>query len=155
MNLQDIKVNNTESEKAILEGINFTWEGNGAIGVIGESGAGKSTLIDVLAGFLSPSSGKMLVNGLEVDGSTREDWQKNIAYIPQQPYIFPLSLKDNIRFYETNATDEEVERVINEVGTSFTRYITSKWDARKNWRRWTYAKWRTRTACCYGACTFK
>ena len=51
MKLQDIKVNNTESEKAILEGINFTWEGNGAIGVIGESGAGKSTLIDVLAGF--------------------------------------------------------------------------------------------------------
>ncbi|WP_088344161.1 thiol reductant ABC exporter subunit CydD [Bacillus cereus] len=116
LKLQDIKVNNTECEKAILEGINFTWEGNGAIGVIGESGAGKSTLIDVLAGFLSPSSGKMLVNGLEVDGSTREDWQKNIAYIPQQPYIFPLSLKDNIRFYETNATDEEVERVINEVG---------------------------------------
>ncbi|HDR8190202.1 thiol reductant ABC exporter subunit CydD [Bacillus cereus] len=116
LKLQDIKVNNTESEKAILEGINFTWEGNGAIGVIGESGAGKSTLIDVLAGFLSPSSGKMLVNGLEVDGSTREEWQKNIAYIPQQPYIFPLSLKDNIRFYETNATDEEVERVINEVG---------------------------------------
>lgn len=116
LKLQDIKVNNTESEKAILEGINFTWEGNGAIGVIGESGAGKSTLIDVLAGFLSPSSGKMLVNGLEVDGSTREDWQKNIAYIPQQPYIFPLSLKDNIRFYETNTTDEEVERVINEVG---------------------------------------
>ncbi|PEA02328.1 thiol reductant ABC exporter subunit CydD [Bacillus cereus] len=116
LKLQDIKVNNTESEKAILEGINFTWEGNGAIGVIGESGAGKSTLIDVLAGFLSPSSGKMLVNGLEVDGFTREEWQKNIAYIPQQPYIFPLSLKDNIRFYETNATDEEVERVINEVG---------------------------------------
>ncbi|MHA4128557.1 thiol reductant ABC exporter subunit CydD [Bacillus thuringiensis] len=116
LKLQDIKVNNTESKKAILEGINFTWEGNGAIGVIGESGAGKSTLIDVLAGFLSPSSGKMLVNGVEVDGSTREDWQKNIAYIPQQPYIFPLSLKDNIRFYETNATDEEVERVINEVG---------------------------------------
>ncbi|MCI4247799.1 thiol reductant ABC exporter subunit CydD [Bacillus sp. CCB-MMP212] len=116
LKLQDIKVNNAESEKAILEGINFTWEGNGAIGVIGESGAGKSTLIDVLAGFLSSSSGKMLVNGVEVDGSTREDWQKNIAYIPQQPYIFPLSLKDNIRFYETNATDEEVERVINEVG---------------------------------------
>lgn len=116
LKLQDIKVNNTESEKTILEGINFTWEGNGAIGVIGESGAGKSALIGVLAGFLSPSSGKILVNGVEVDGSTREDWQKNIAYIPQQPYIFPLSLKDNIRFYETNATDEEVERVINEVG---------------------------------------
>ncbi|EEL94081.1 thiol reductant ABC exporter subunit CydD [Bacillus cereus] len=116
LKLQDVKVNNDESEKAILEGIDFTWQGNGAIGVIGESGAGKSTLIDVLAGFLSPSAGKMLVNGVEIDGSTREDWQKNIAYIPQQPYIFPLSLKDNICFYEKNTTDEEVERVINEVG---------------------------------------
>ncbi|MEK0220658.1 thiol reductant ABC exporter subunit CydD [Bacillus proteolyticus] len=116
LKLKDVKVNNDESEKAMLEGIDFTWQGNGAIGVIGESGAGKSTLIDVLAGFLSPSAGKMLVNGVEIDGSTREDWQKNIAYIPQQPYIFPLSLKDNICFYETNTTDEEVERVINEVG---------------------------------------
>ncbi|PEX82117.1 thiol reductant ABC exporter subunit CydD [Bacillus cereus] len=114
--LQDIKVNNDESEKAILEGIDFTWEGNGAIGIIGESGAGKSTLIDVLAGFLTPSNGKMIVNGLEIGESTREDWQKNIAYIPQQPYIFPLSLKENICFYETNTTDVEFEKVINDVG---------------------------------------
>ncbi|HFJ9441804.1 MULTISPECIES: thiol reductant ABC exporter subunit CydD [Bacillus] len=116
LKLQDVKVKSDESEKAILEGIDFTWKGTGAIGVIGESGAGKSTLIDVLAGFLTPSAGKMIVNGVEIDGATREDWQKNIAYIPQQPYIFPLSLKDNICFYETNTTDEEVERVINEVG---------------------------------------
>ncbi|PEJ02881.1 thiol reductant ABC exporter subunit CydD [Bacillus wiedmannii] len=116
LKLQDVKVKNDESEKAILEGIDFTWKGTGAIGVIGESGAGKSTLIDVLAGFLTPSGGKLIVNGVEIDGDTREDWQKNIAYIPQQPYIFPLSLKDNICFYETNTTDAEVERVINEVG---------------------------------------
>ncbi len=93
LKLQDVKVKNDESEKAILEGIDFTWNGNGSIGVIGESGAGKSTLIDVLAGFLTPSVGKMIINGVEIDGSTREEWQKNIAYIPQQPYIFPLSLK--------------------------------------------------------------
>ncbi|PEK31345.1 thiol reductant ABC exporter subunit CydD [Bacillus toyonensis] len=118
LKLQDVKVNNDESKKAILEGIDFAWQGNGAIGIIGESGAGKSTLIDVLAGFLSPSGGKVLVNGVGIDGSTREDWQKNIAYIPQQPYIFPLSLKDNICFYETNTTDEEMKKVIHDVGLS-------------------------------------
>ncbi|MED2934628.1 thiol reductant ABC exporter subunit CydD [Bacillus wiedmannii] len=116
LKLQDVKVKNNESEKAILEGIDFTWKGTGTIGVIGESGAGKSTLIDVLAGFLTPSGGKLIINGVKIDGSTQEDWQKNIAYIPQQPYIFPLSLQDNICFYETNTTDAEVERVINEVG---------------------------------------
>ncbi|PEM46935.1 thiol reductant ABC exporter subunit CydD [Bacillus toyonensis] len=118
LKLQDVKVNNDESKKAILEGIDFAWQGNGAIGIIGESGAGKSTLIDVLAGFLSPSGGKVLVNGVGIDGSTREDWQKNIAYIPQQPYIFPLSIKDNICFYETNTTDEEMKKVIHDVGLS-------------------------------------
>ncbi|MGX5565869.1 thiol reductant ABC exporter subunit CydD [Bacillus toyonensis] len=118
LKLQDVKVNNDESKKAILEGIDFAWQGNGAIGIIGESGAGKSTLIDVLAGFLSPSGGKVLVNGVGIDGFTREDWQKNIAYIPQQPYIFPLSLKDNICFYETNTTDEEMKKVIHDVGLS-------------------------------------
>ncbi|WP_336990757.1 thiol reductant ABC exporter subunit CydD [Bacillus toyonensis] len=118
LKLQDVKVNNDESKKAILEGIDFAWQGNGAIGIIGESGAGKSTLIDVLAGFLYPSGGKVLVNGVGIDGSTREDWQKNIAYIPQQPYIFPLSLKDNICFYETNTTDEEMKKVIHDVGLS-------------------------------------
>ena len=40
LKLQDVKVKNDESEKAILEEIDFTWNGNGAIGVIGESGAG-------------------------------------------------------------------------------------------------------------------
>ena len=64
---------------------------------------------------LTPSAGNMIVNGVEIDGATREEWQKNIAYIPQQPYIFPF-IKDNICFYETNTTDEEVERVMNEVG---------------------------------------
>ncbi|PHD59038.1 thiol reductant ABC exporter subunit CydD [Bacillus toyonensis] len=118
LKLQDVKVNNDESKKAILEGIDFAWQGNGAIGIIGESGAGKSTLIDVLAGFLYPSGGRVLVNGVGIDGSTREDWQKNIAYIPQQPYIFPLSLKDNICFYETNTTDEEMKKVIHDVGLS-------------------------------------
>ncbi|KFN04165.1 thiol reductant ABC exporter subunit CydD [Bacillus clarus] len=114
--LKGIKVCNDESEKAMLEDIHFSWKGNGAIGIIGESGAGKSTLIDILAGFLQPSHGNMTVNGVQIDAYTREDWLKNIAYIPQQPYIFPISLRDNLCFYETNIMDEEIERIIDEVG---------------------------------------
>ncbi|PFO84353.1 thiol reductant ABC exporter subunit CydD [Bacillus cereus] len=116
MELKEINVCNDETGKEILEDICFSWKGNGMIGIIGESGAGKSTLIDVLAGFLQPSNGSIIVDGNTINTSTREAWIQNIAYIPQQPYIFPISLRDNLCFYETNTTSEEVERVIDEVG---------------------------------------
>ncbi|KEK24130.1 thiol reductant ABC exporter subunit CydD [Bacillus gaemokensis] len=115
MELSNITVCNDEAENAMLQDVCFSWKGNGAIGIIGESGAGKSTFIDVLAGFLQPAHGSIMINGIKIDSLTREDWLQNIAYIPQQPYIFPISLRDNIRFYEPGATDEEVERVIDEV----------------------------------------
>lgn len=115
MALNNITVSNEESEKTLLQDIHFSWKGNGTIGIIGESGAGKSTFIDVLAGFLQPDHGSIVINGTETKSFTREDWLQNIAYIPQTPYVFPLSLGDNIRFYEPSATDEEVERVIDEV----------------------------------------
>ncbi|HEK9100544.1 TPA: thiol reductant ABC exporter subunit CydD [Bacillus pseudomycoides] len=116
MELKDINICNDETGKAILEDICFSWKGNGMIGMIGESGAGKSTFIDVLAGFLQPSHGSVIMDGNIINTSTREAWIQNIAYIPQQPYIFPISLRDNLCFYEPNTMNEEVERVIDEVG---------------------------------------
>ncbi|PFR26262.1 thiol reductant ABC exporter subunit CydD [Bacillus cereus] len=116
MELKEINVCNDETGKEILEDIFFSWKGNGMIGIIGESGAGKSTLIDVLAGFLQPSNGSIIVDGNTINTSTREAWIQNIAYIPQQPYVFPVSLRDNLCFYETNTTEEDIERVIDEVG---------------------------------------
>ncbi|WP_369899564.1 thiol reductant ABC exporter subunit CydD [Bacillus manliponensis] len=115
MTLSGITISNEAFEATLLQDLQFSWNGNGAIGIIGESGAGKSTFIDVLAGFLQPNDGHISINGVDMKSFGREDWLQNIAYIPQNPYIFPLSLADNIRFYEPNATDAAVERVIDEV----------------------------------------
>ena len=114
----DITMNSEDESKPILNRIQFSWEGNGAIGIVGESGAGKSTFIDIIAGFLQPSSGSIEVNGQKMSSLMRADWAEQIAYIPQHPYIFPTSIKENIRFYEPDATDEEVERVVEEIGLS-------------------------------------
>src|SRR5699024_4881012 len=46
----------------------------------------------------------------------RSDWLDKIAYIPQHPYIFPTSLANNIRFYEPDASDEAVERIVKKIG---------------------------------------
>lgn len=103
---------------SVLSDISFKWEGNGMIGIVGESGAGKSTLINLLAGFIAPKQGTILINGESISSLNHEDWLKQIAYIPQHPYIFPTSLANNIRFYEPEATDEQVKQVIKEIGLS-------------------------------------
>ena len=87
----------------------------------------KSTFIDIIAGFLQPSSGSIEVNGQKMSSLMRADWAEQIAYIPQHPYIFPTSIKENIRFYEPNATDEEIERVVDEIGLgSFVEQLPGK-----------------------------
>lgn len=114
LSLNDVTVE--QDGHRLLNNIQFSWEGNGAIGIVGESGAGKSTLIDTIAGFLQPMDGVVEINGQQTTSLMREDWLEQVAYIPQHPYIFPTSIKENIRFYEKQATDAEVNRVIDEVG---------------------------------------
>ena len=102
-------------EHTILKNINTTIK-KGKIGIIGASGAGKSTFIHLLAGRLPFEKGIVKVNGNDFHTLHHRHWFEQIAYIPQNPYIFPLSLKDNIRFYQPDTTDEEVEAIIEKIG---------------------------------------
>src|SRR5699024_6279066 len=104
-------------ERDILQNINFKVQ-KGMIGVIGASGAGKTTLIHLLAGRLSSESGTVIINNVPFTTLHAEWWFEQIAYIPQHPYIFPLSLADNIRFYDPEASDEKVEAIVERIGLS-------------------------------------
>ncbi|NHN28875.1 thiol reductant ABC exporter subunit CydD [Paenibacillus agricola] len=86
------------------------------IGIVGASGAGKSTLLDVLGGFMELDAGEVRVSGQRIDEATQTQWQQQIALIPQHPYVFSLSLMDNIRFYEPESTQAEVEQAVDAVG---------------------------------------
>lgn len=117
LSLRGIGVIHEEEEaRPSLAGVNLTLGGMGKIGIIGESGAGKSTLIDVLGGFLRPSSGRFALNGAELGDLTAPGWREQITYIPQNPYIFSGTLADNIRFNVPDATRSEVERAAAAAG---------------------------------------
>lgn len=92
-----------------LENIDFTISGTKKVGVIGASGAGKSTLIDLLSGFLVPTNGEFLIDGKRFENLLQENWQKQVTYIPQHPYLFSDTVFNNIRFYHPNATEDEVK----------------------------------------------
>ncbi|MBY0009091.1 thiol reductant ABC exporter subunit CydD [Paenibacillus typhae] len=101
-----------------LAGVNLAFTGAAKIGIIGESGAGKSTLVDILGGFLHPTSGSLVINGNRVSALTDEAWRRQTAYIPQRPYIFSGTLADNVRFYYPEATLEDVAEVVKAAGLS-------------------------------------
>ena len=113
-----VKVQYQDASARALDKISFDIQGFCKIGIVGASGAGKSTLINVLAGFQKPTVGKICVDGIELSSLADENWQKKISYLPQHPYLFHLSLLENVRFYQPTATRRDVEQAINQAGLS-------------------------------------
>lgn len=118
--LTSVTVKREADGPASLMEVSLQIKGVQKVGIVGASGAGKSTLIDVLAGFVQPTSGQIVLNGTTQKTLTIDAWRKMTVYIPQHPYIFNLSLFDNVRFYTPNATREAVEQAIQAVGLSET-----------------------------------
>lgn len=114
--ISGLNVRYQQGEKQGLRDIQLAVSGAKKIGIIGMSGSGKSTLIDVLSGFLPPSHGEFILDGKKLSTMCQRDWQKQITYIPQQPYIFHDTVLNNIRFYRPDATYEEVEEALMKSG---------------------------------------
>lgn len=103
-------------DHSALNDISFEAQGYLKVGIIGMSGSGKSTLIDVLGGFQNPNQGKILIDGVSLDSLKQADWQKQLAYLPQDPYVFHASLRENVSFYYPKADDKTIEAAIQTAG---------------------------------------
>lgn len=103
-------------EKAALRDINLNVTGFKKIGIIGLSGSGKSTLINTLSGFLVPDSGEITLGGAKTTAFRQASWQEQLIYIPQNPYIYRLTLQENVAFYQPTATKEAVLKAIEVAG---------------------------------------
>ena len=99
-----------------LQGLSFTLSGLTKVAVVGRSGAGKSTLMNLLAGFNLPQSGRIDLDGHDLDHFNVRAWQRHISYIPQNPYIFNGTVADNIRFYNPDALEAAVAEAADQAG---------------------------------------
>ena len=102
--------------KPALQDISLTFDGTGKYGIVGPSGCGKSTLAQLLAGVANPTSGTVAINGHETSTLSVPEWQKQVAYLPQSPHIFNATLRENLTFYQPDATNEEITNVLESVG---------------------------------------
>jgi ATP-binding cassette subfamily B protein len=95
--------------RPVLSEVGFTVDAGETIGIVGPSGAGKSTLIQILLQLRAPEEGRYLVNGVPVTEFAREDWHRQVSYVPQEPRLVHTSVAENIRYFRP-LDDEQVER---------------------------------------------
>lgn len=107
-----------DGNRYLLKDISFEVKGFQKIGIVGASGAGKSTFIDLLSGLSHSSGGTFSINGTEFTQFSTEGWRKQISYIPQHPYIFSGTVRENMCWYVNDASDSEIKRVAEVVGLS-------------------------------------
>ena len=114
--VQNMTVLHEGANRNSLNQIHFSWKGYGRIGIIGASGSGKSTLIQVLSGFLNPTSASISINGIHVHHFCERSWQDQLHYIPQHPYIFNKTVAENIAFYIPQASRSAIEKACERAG---------------------------------------
>jgi ATP-binding cassette subfamily C protein CydD len=88
--------------------INVDIQGFKKVAIVGASGSGKSTLLSMLSGFLMPSAGEIQLNEYQLTSLNDEKFRHSLQFIPQNTYIFAGTLRDNLAFYQPEASDEEI-----------------------------------------------
>lgn len=96
-------------EVEVLHDISFSVNKGERIAFVGSSGAGKSTLVQLLMRFYKPLAGSIKIDSQEVENYDLHDYRKNIAIVPQEIILFGGTIRENIRYGNPNASDEEIE----------------------------------------------
>lgn len=95
-----------------LENINFTAKKGEVVGVIGGTGSGKSSLVNLIPHFYDATAGRVTVNGRDVQSLSDEELIKRIGVVPQRAVLFRGSIRDNLKWGNGDATDEEIFRAL-------------------------------------------
>jgi ATP-binding cassette subfamily B protein len=96
INIKNVTFAYPTSQNTVLENINLLIPRGARVGFIGTTGSGKSTLLDILMGLLTPSSGSIEIDGVELTKDIIPVWQRHIAHVPQFIFLSDATIEENI-----------------------------------------------------------
>ena len=109
--------------KTVLNDLSFTIEAKDTVALIGESGSGKTTIFNLITKSYDINEGKLLFDDIDINELNEETIRKNVSIITQSPYIFNMSIKDNLRLVKPNTTQKEMDEVCQKA--CFYEYVMS------------------------------
>lgn len=105
-----------KSITTVLNNVSFKVNPGESIAFVGESGAGKSTILNLLIGYMNPTDGDIVIDGINKMNLDMKEYRSQIAVVPQNTILFSGSIRDNITYGLKNISDEQIDNIINEVG---------------------------------------
>jgi len=97
-----------DSRKEVLHDINFRAEPGTVTALVGPSGAGKSTIIGLIAAFYVPSSGRVLVDGIDLSTVKLDSYRTQLGVVLQETFLFDGTIRENVAFARPDASDAEI-----------------------------------------------
>ncbi len=108
--LRDVTFRYPDGTENVLERFNLAIPAGTYTAIVGETGAGKSTLVNLICRFFEPTSGEILIDGRDYRERSQLWLHSNIGYVLQHPHLFSGSVRENIRYGNLSASDEDIER---------------------------------------------
>jgi ATP-binding cassette subfamily B protein len=99
-----------------LHGIDLEVAPGETVALVGETGAGKSTLVKLVARFYDADTGAVLIDGIPITDLDLRAYRRRLGYVPQEPFLFSGTIRDNIAYGRPDAPDEAVEQAARAVG---------------------------------------
>jgi len=94
--------------QVVLRNVNLEVKPGEVLALVGPSGAGKSTIVNLIMRFYDPNSGRVMIDGIDIRMVNARSLRRQIGIVPQDPFLFPISIRDNIAVGRPDATDEEI-----------------------------------------------
>lgn len=101
-----------KNARPILDGINLTISSGETVAFVGPSGAGKTTICNLLPRFYEIDSGEVTIDGINIQDMTMQSLRSHIGVVQQDVFLFPGSIRENIKYGKLEATEEEVKTAV-------------------------------------------
>ncbi|SFI24028.1 ATP-binding cassette, subfamily B [Pseudobutyrivibrio sp. OR37] len=98
------------STRWVLQNLSFTIKPGETVALVGRSGSGKTTIMNLISRLYDPFSGMISIDGINIQDFDRESLRGCISVVTQSPYIFQMSIRDNLRIVNQALTEEEMKR---------------------------------------------